>query len=36
MIAPGRVHPPVAAAYPLASIKEAIANALRGDKFFST
>jgi NADPH:quinone reductase-like Zn-dependent oxidoreductase len=32
MIASGRVHIPVAATYPLSSIKEAVAHALRGGK----
>jgi NADPH:quinone reductase-like Zn-dependent oxidoreductase len=32
MIAPGRVHIPVAATYALSSIKEAVAHALRGGK----
>jgi len=32
MIASGRLHIPVAATYPLSSIKEAIAHAQRGEK----
>jgi NADPH:quinone reductase-like Zn-dependent oxidoreductase len=32
MIASGRVHIPVAATYPLSSIKEAVSHALRGGK----
>jgi NADPH:quinone reductase-like Zn-dependent oxidoreductase len=32
MIASGRMHIPVAATYPLSSIKEAVAHALRGGK----
>jgi NADPH:quinone reductase-like Zn-dependent oxidoreductase len=32
MIASGRVHIPVAGAYPLSSIKEAVAHAQRGGK----
>jgi NADPH:quinone reductase-like Zn-dependent oxidoreductase len=32
MIASGRLHIPVAATYPLSSIKEAIAHAQRGGK----
>ena len=32
MISSGRVHIPVAATYPLSSIKEAVTHALRGGK----
>jgi NADPH:quinone reductase-like Zn-dependent oxidoreductase len=32
MIASGRLHAPVAATYPLSSIKEAVAHAQRGGK----
>jgi NADPH:quinone reductase-like Zn-dependent oxidoreductase len=32
MIASGQVHVPVAATYPLSSIKEAVSHALRGGK----